>query len=310
MTAAAVYLAMILDRLLGEPNKFHPLVGFGQLAQAAEVVFSKPHALAKTQRLRGLLAWLLLVVPPVTILSLLEYRFDDEHFGLWLFNVIVLYFCIGAKSLEEHILRVKQHLIRDDIASARKNLAHMVSRNTEQLNEREISKAGIESVLENGSDAIFAPLFWFFIAGAPGALCYRLINTLDAMWGYRNERYVDFGRTAARMDDLFNWLPARLTALSYALMGNFQFALHCWRTQGTIWKSPNAGPVMASGAGALNLKLGGSATYHNQLTERPTLGGGKTPDVQDIDRAVELIQRTLILWLVMVAALALGSGII
>jgi adenosylcobinamide-phosphate synthase len=166
------------------------------------------------------------------------------------------------------------------------------------LDKEGICKATIESVLENGNDAIFAPLFWYCVAGAPGALFYRLVNTLDAMWGYRNSRYYNFGWCAARMDDLLNWLPARLTVLTYALSGKFTQGIYCWRTQAKDCESPNAGPVMASGAGALNIQLGGAAVYHGEKKEKPVLGQGNIPTLIDIERAIKLIKKALLLWLV------------
>ena len=138
---------------------------------------------------------------------------------------------------------------------------------------------------------------WFALLGGPGALLFRLANTLDAMWGYRNERYLRFGWAAARIDDVLNFVPARLTALSYALLGHTACALRCWRTQAPTWDSPNAGPVMAAGAGALDLSLGGPAVYHGRLEERPPLGAGAPARAADIDKALALVHNSTWLWL-------------
>ncbi len=152
-------------------------------------------------------------------------------------------------------------------------------------------------MLENGNDAIFGTLFWFALLGGPGALLFRLANTLDAMWGYRTERFNLFGRFAARFDDALNWLPARLTALSYALLGKTRTAFNCWRVQAPGWDSPNAGPVMAAGAGSLGIALGGAAIYHGQEEIRPPLGQGPAPVAADLYRAITLVKRSLWLWL-------------
>jgi adenosylcobinamide-phosphate synthase len=209
---------------------------------------------------------------------------------------LVLSFAIGHRSLYQHAQAVADALKRHDEGQARQLAARMVSRDPDSL---EIPKATTESVLENGNDALFGALFWFVVAGAPGCLVYRLANTLDAMWGYRSARYRDFGWAAARLDDLLNMIPARLTALSYALTGHTGSALHCWRTQTTAWESPNAGPVMAAGAGALTITLGGPACYHGEWHQRPRLGKGSPPGAEDISRALHLVSASLVLWLIL-----------
>ena len=144
---------------------------------------------------------------------------------------------------------------------------------------------------------LFRSLFWFFLLGGAGAVLFRLANTLDAMWGYKDERRVYFGWAAARIDDLLNFIPARLTALTYALLGSTATALNCWRTQASHWSSPNAGPVMAAGAGALKVGVGGTARYRGQDEKRPALGAGAPPTAADINRAVTLVERGQWLWL-------------
>lgn len=143
------------------------------------------------------------------------------------------------------------------------------------------------------------PRRWYPLIGF-GAVVHRLVNTLDAMWGYRTDHYRDFGWAAARLDDLLNWLPARLTGLSYLLLGNSRRAWHCWRTQAKTWKSSNAGTVMATGAGSLGVFFGGGAYYQGQWQARPPLGIGSPPDGVDIQRAITLVRRSLWLWLVII----------
>jgi adenosylcobinamide-phosphate synthase len=184
----------------------------------------------------------------------------------------------------------------------------IVSRQTEKMTAVDVRKATIESVLENGADAVFAPIFWFAVAGPAGAVLYRLSNTLDAMWGYKNQRYIYFGWAAARFDDVLNWIPARLTASSYALVGQTKKAIDCWKNQAHLLDSPNAGPVMTAGAGALQLKLGGAAWYHGDLKDKIYFGTEKLPDNEDIIRANSLITNSLILWIFSLLCLEIVGG--
>jgi len=296
ISVMSVALALLLDKLFGEPRKFHPLVGFGKLATAVE---SRMYA---DMRLRGVLAVAVLLIP-ITLLLMLLQRWLDH----WLVGVIILYLALGWQSLEWHAQRVQQALSQPDIMQAREYLSHMVSRETRTLDEQGVAKGVLESVLENGNDAIFAAIFWFVVAGAPGVLVYRMVNTLDAMWGYRNQRYLNFGWAAARLDDLMNLIPARLTAMSYALAGQFRRAIRCWNAQGWSWKSPNAGPVMAAGAGSLGVVLGGPEVYHGQLQSRGVLGEGMAPDARSIGEAIVMLRRGLMIWVIV---LAIGAGFI
>lgn len=295
-----------LDRLLGEPKRWHPLVGFGRVAERIERALNrKPGSGSEVAaRMRGLLGWSLLVLPPVALAFLLS--------GLplgWLLHPLLLCFALGGRALEEHGERVADDLATGNLAAAREHVGWMVSRDTSALDEEGVARASVESLLENGNDAVFGALFWFLIFGGPGALLFRLANTLDAMWGYRNERFLNFGAAAARFDDLLNYLPARLTALTYALLGNTRRALACWRAQAPQWDSPNAGPVMAAGAGALQVALGGSAVYHGHLEVRPTLGEGRAPQRDDIQRALTLVRRGLRLWLIVAMLIGILAAI-
>ncbi len=296
--------AVLLDFMIGEPRRFHPLVGFGWLASKLEArlnIANKTNnanhrwvgtfALALLLAPFILLAYLLCHIPVVSIVA----------------DTLLLYFAIGHKSLHDHARAVTHALNNHDEASAKIAASYMVSRDSAAI---EPVPATVESVLENGNDGVFGALFWFFIAGGTGALLFRLANTMDAMWGYKTPRFYYFGWAAARLDDVLDYIPARLTALTYAILGNTKLALNCWKTQAPLWDSPNAGPVMAAGAGALHVQLGGAARYQGEWHERPTLGAGEAPDTKDIERALKLVRHGVYLWLLVMLALGILIGLV
>jgi adenosylcobinamide-phosphate synthase len=307
LTAAAGLAAVLLDRLLGEPRRFHPLVGFGRLADVTErLLYGPAGASVGSRRVRGVFAVFILVAPPVALVAWVP----AGPVG-FVVDVLALYFALGLRSLHEHARPVAAALRAGNEREARERVSRMVSRDSAAL---DIPRSATESVLENGNDGVFGALFWFALAGAPGALLYRLANTLDAMWGYRTNRYLHFGWAAARFDDVLNYLPARLTALTYAIvatdflsratlahpcaaLGRTREALACWRSQAPAWDSPNAGPVMAAGAGALGVTIGGPARYAGEWHERPILGTGPDPTLNDIERALRLVRHGVWLWL-------------
>ena len=314
LTLALLLVAGVaLDLLLGETQRWHPLVGFGNLANALERRLNQ-HMGWRIGR--GALAWMLAVLP-LTLVAAAACSLPGA--AGWAVHALLLYLCLGLRSLRDHTLPIGAALAAGDLDRARWLTSHIVSRDTKQAGEAELAKAGAESLLENGNDAVFGTLFWFVVAGGAGAVLFRLANTLDAMWGYRSERYNLFGRVAARIDDALNYVPARLTALSYTLLASGSGqpggqlssqlrAWRCWRTQAPQWSSPNAGPVMASGAGALGVTLGGAAVYDGEVELRPVLGSGPAAGAADIARAWRLVWRTTLLWLGIALVAALLSG--
>ena len=300
----ALILALVIDAWWGEPRRWHPLVGFGALASSIE-----RHVNKNSHRMvRGALAWCALILP--LLFAAIALQAIAKNCPLWLsvvLQALVIYFALGRQSLAEHARAISISLGAEDLPQARRALSRIVTRDTAQLDSSEISGAAVESILENGSDAVIATLFWFAVAGLPGVVLHRAANTLDAMWGYRTNRFNEFGRIAARVDDGLNFIPARLTSLAYALAGATHTALHCWRTQARAWSSPNAGPVMAAGAGALQLQLGGAAIYHGQTEQRPPLGCKHPPQPHDIERALRLLDHAVLIALVLVA---LAAGIV
>lgn len=298
MLLLKIVLALLADRVFGEPQRWHPLIAFGRIAGGVEARVRQTSA----SRAAGVVAWGLAVLPAVGV----AWGLRGLHPGLaWVVDVALLYFALGAQSLTEHARAIAAPLAAGNLEEARAQVGRIVSRDTRMLDEAGVARAATESVLENGNDAIFGALFWFCLLGGPGALLFRLANTLDAMWGYRTPSYLHFGWAAARIDDALNWLPARLTALAYALLGNTRSAFACWRSQAPRWDSPNAGPVMASGAGALGVMLGGPAIYAGALEQRPPLGCGNPPDAASLAAAIRLVRNSILLWLGAIALVAL-----
>lgn len=304
LSASAGLAAIALDRYFGEPPRHrHPLVGFGKLARTLEQFTNN----GSTQRryLLGLMSWLTLVAAPAGLCWwLASALYLWQPWLWWLFACGVLYFSLGLTSLREHALAIAKPLATDDLNTARHALQMIVSRDTSSASREEIASATVESVLENGSDAVFCALFWFAVLGPAGALLWRLTNTLDAMWGYRTTQLQAFGWAAARCDDLLALLPARISALLFAALGNTRQALRCWREQAAACKSPNGGPIMCAGAGSLGLILGGRAVYHGQERYNPVMGCGHPAQAEDISRALTLVQRCTVGWLVLVPVIA------
>lgn len=299
LLAGLMAAGLLLDALLGEPRRWHPLAGFGNCASSLERVLNRDGL----RRLRGVLGWALLVVPPVALAAWI-----CSTAGPWLaaaVHALLLYFSIGLRSLRDHVLPIAAALATGRLDDARGLTARIVSRDTGTASADDLAKAAVESTLENGNDAVFGTLFWFAVAGGPGALLFRLANTLDAMWGYRNARFLQYGWAAARIDDLLNLAPARLTALTYLLLGDPRRGWRCWRTQAAAWPSPNAGPVMAAGAGSLGVSLGGAAQYEGRVEQRPPLGGGAPATAPDIARAWRLVAHGALLWLALTVLAAI-----
>lgn len=294
LTACLSLLAMVLDHVLGEVRRFHPLVGFGYYAMwLKRKLYPAQNASPLRLFIMGVMCWSCAVLPWVGLSVVWIYLAPT-----WLVlgsSVVVLYFAIGARSLAEHAQHVAEPLRQGDIKAAREQLSWIVSRETHSLTQEQVATATVETVIENTHDAVIAPLFWFAIAGLPGVVLFRLSNTLDAMWGYKNTEYNYFGRCAARMDDVLGWLSARVTVVlislikPHALFQAIRFGRH--------WYSPNAGPVMAAGGAVLCVSLGGDAIYQGEKKSRPCLSEGESANVKHIRRAIRIMYVSAYFWL-------------
>ncbi len=292
----AALIALLLDLAFGEPKKHHPLVGFGYVASTIETALTQAESNPQKQRLLGALAWALAVLPICAIIYAGFYLIEWSSQITLILSSIVAYFCIARRALIEHSQFVESQL-HNSVELGRAAIGRIVSRNTEQLDAEGISKAAIESTLENCNDSVIAPLCFFICFGPVGIVLYRLSNTLDAMWGYRNLRYENFGKFSARVDDALNYLPARICALLFCLHKNYRSSIKAWREQAKHCASPNGGPVMCTGAAALKLRLGGPTMYHGVLSNKPYMGYGRPAQCEDIFRANYFVNRHILVFI-------------
>jgi len=291
MTALGLLAGVLLDQVVPDPRRGHPVAVFGTAASRLE------RAMWRDERGRGV-AYAAALVGSAALLGIGAGR-ATRGLGLAAATAVGTWAVLGGRSLAAEASVVDELLARGDLAAARQRLTHLVGRRTQHLDEAEIARAVIESVAENSSDAVVAPLFWGAVGGLPGLLAYRAVNTLDAMVGHHSPRYERFGWASARADDVANYVPARLTALLAAAVaplagGSGRAALAVWRADGGKHPSPNAGVCESAYAGALGLLLGGRNDYGSRVEDRPVLGAGahgkpaRAADAGDISRAVRL----------------------
>jgi len=272
----AGYLA---DLALGDPERGHPVAVFGQAAARLERFTYRDSRIAGALHV-GLL---------VGALGLLGWALQ----GSIVATAAATWISLGGTSLARTGLSMAELLERGDIDGARRLLPSLCGRDPARLDGAGLTRAALESVAENTSDAQVAPLLWAAVGGVPAVLGYRGINTLDAMIGHRSPRYLRFGWAAARLDDLANLVAARATAALVVICaplvgGSPSGAVRAWRRDAARHPSPNAGVVEAAFAGALGVRLGGPTHYHHEVQIRPTLGDGGQPTVADLRRAVKL----------------------
>ncbi|MGB9793001.1 MAG: adenosylcobinamide-phosphate synthase CbiB [Thermacetogeniaceae bacterium] len=304
---AILFLALLLDLLVGDPHvPYHPVALLGRAIAWWEKVFYRENSSPWRQRLSGI-AFTAVNVVLVGAGVWFGLRLLRGYRLVWLVASALLLWCtVAGRSLYQAGMRIYRLLEEGDLDSARKSVGMIVGRDTESLDEAEIARATVETIAENLSDGIIAPLFWFLVGGVPLACAYRAINTLDSMVGYRNERYLWFGWFSARLDDLVNYIPARLTALllvvsallsGYRWRDAFRIALRDARKH----PSPNSGYPEAAMAGALGIRLGGVNRYGGVESFRPYLGDSHNPlDRSCIGAALELMQLSVICFLVLV----------
>ncbi len=288
----AVILAVVLDRLVPDRHGIKPFAWYRDWAESIEERFNGG------RRSHGVGAVLVAMVPIVAGVFLV--RFILGEVGGWLrflFDVFVLYLCLDVYRLGKVSGNVSTSLEAGNVDEANDHFRELSGKDAPERSEAGIARSTVETVLKQGNSLVVSPIFWFLLFGPAGAIMQRLSSILDLLWGHRYERFAEFGWAAARFDDILGWLPARVTALSYALMGSFEDALHCWRRRIGVWSDINSGPLLASGLGALHMRSCEDVTEEHTYGEDTSEGLVVIPDAGHVQRVIALVWRVLVLWL-------------
>ncbi|RCW40705.1 adenosylcobinamide-phosphate synthase [Halopolyspora algeriensis] len=285
--AAGLVLGVAADAVLADPRRGHPVAAFGKVASTAEKL------LHRDRRAAGVVHTVVLAGGTAALGVIVERLSRRVPVAHALVTGVVTWAVLGGTSLAGEGTAMARTLESGDLDAARGRLGHLCGRQAEGLDEQELARATVESVAENTSDAVVAPLVWGAVAGIPGLVGYRAVNTLDAMVGNRGTRYRNFGWASARLDDIVNLVPSRLAAALASLGapvvgGSAADARRTWWRDASAHPSPNAGQIEAAFAGALGIRLGGRTVYGHAAESRPVLGDGRATEVGDVARSVEL----------------------
>lgn len=301
-------LGWIADLILGDPPYLpHPIVGFGKIISWGEKILNK----GKHRLLKGALFAIILIICSFSIIYfLLRWTSSIHPYITIVISAIIVFYCLAGKTL---INEVRQVFVALDssVEEGREQLGRIVGRNTSELSPQQIRTAALETLSENLSDGVIAPLFWFMILGVPGMLTYKMINTLDSMIGYKNELYKDFGCWAARIDDVANYIPARLTAFLMIIVSGKIDLFSFVRKYANQHLSPNSGYPESALAGILNCRFGGTHTYLDKIVVKPYIGEqDKILDSSDMETAIMINKRTELLMFLVVVCYCLTLNII
>lgn len=314
MTLLVACVAMALEWLLGYPQKLvaaigHPVMWMGWLIDRLEARLNTPERGFAQRQWGGAITLGLVLLTVLLVSGAIVLLLRSVPFG-WIGEAVLAAPLLAHKGLHDAVMRVVEPLRAGDIAGAREAVSHIVGRDTASLNESGIARAAIETLAENASDGGIAPLFYLALLGLPGAALYKAINTADSMIGHRSERYEAFGWAAAKLDDLVNFVPARLTAMLLILVARDRAgALEAVRRDARNHASPNAGWPEAAMAGALGIGLGGPRAYHGETLDLAPMGRGRRGlGGDDIVRAITLYKRALFLVWGLLSGAALGWG--
>jgi adenosylcobinamide-phosphate synthase len=304
-------VAMAMDALVGWPDRLfarigHPVTWLGKVIAALDARWNRDTDPASTRRVAGVAAALFVIVAAATIGWAVQRIVPFGLVGSTLLGLLAWPF-VAFRSLYDHVAAVRDPLRAGNIDSARNAVSMIVGRDPQALDDAGIARAAIESLAENASDGVVAPLFWGVLFGLPGIIGYKAVNTLDSMIGHRSPRHEAFGWAAARIDDVANFIPARLTGLLFALFAGERRAqaMSCMWTDARRHRSPNAGWPEAAMAGALGIKLCGPRAYHGEVADEPWLNAtARDPAALDVTRALELYVGVMFALAVLLAVMA------
>ncbi len=301
MTLVSLILVFLLEQVRPQPS---PNAVQSMLAGYFDNLAGQFNA---GERRQGTIAWLLAVAPLVIAALLLFYLLGTASVLLALaFNVAVLYLLMGFRQFSGSYTSILEALRNDDIDAAREALAKWRNKPAEALDSTEVAKLAIEEGLTCAHRQLFGVMFWFvLIPGPAGAVLYGLAALLSEKWGRGGEEYVDFGSFARKAFDVLDWIPSRLTAITFAIVGDFEDAVYCWRTQSNSWGNLEQGIVLAAGAGALGVRLGEAIHEEGSVAFRPELGLGDDASVEHMASGVGLVWRSVLIWMSLIALVTL-----
>ncbi|PIF02218.1 MAG: cobalamin biosynthesis protein CobD [Draconibacterium sp.] len=297
----ALLTGFLLDKLLGDPLWLpHPIVAFGKSIS----FFTKKLNQGKHRIFKGAITAIFLITTTfIFFFFLIKYSYQASPVLGIVIETIFVFFCLAGTTLVKEGKAVFQAL-EDSLEAGRKQVSRIVGRDTSKLNENEIKAATLETLAENLSDGVIAPLFWFALGGVPGMMAYKMVNTLDSMIGYKNKEYLLFGRVAARIDDFANFIPARITAFLIAFCSGSKRALRFIFKYGNAHSSPNAGYPEAAIAGVLNVTFGGAHLYFGEWVSKPAIGETKRDfNKNDLTNTVKIIRRTEVVFVLLLTLL-------
>lgn len=296
MTWLALVLALVLEqfRPIGRGNPFYG--AYRGFAEAVERNFNAG------EYQHGVVGWLIAVLTPTALVLSIWGGLQLVHWAAaWLFGLAVLWVTMGFRQFSSAFTGVAEALRDDDLPKARELLASWTREPSSELSSNEVARLAIEQGLIDAYRHVFGPMFWFIVLGPAGAVAYRATTVLQLKWGARDRRRGErFGNFADKAADAIDWLPIRVTAASFAIVGDFEDAVYCWRQQAERWASAAYGILLAAGAGAIGVRLGMPLHQNYTVTFRPELGLGEEADANMLNSAVGLVWRTLLCWLLLV----------